>query len=235
MRAQRLLQTVLVLLMATVSGSSGQASQRLADSGSASNASFNYKFENPRFLIRSIEIDLGPGGSGELRFIRGESDEVLDLKVKITPATLSRIMTLFEVSHFLTSNTEYQDAKDFSHLGWITLAAKRGQLERTVRFNFTKNSEISELGDIFRAIASQEIALFDIENAERYQPLDVPKQLEILENDLNLARFAEPERVLGKMNEIAGDDTQSLIARNHARRIIDQIKKGKFGSPVKKK
>ena len=93
---------------------------------------------------------------------------------------------------------------------------------------------MKELEEIFRGIASQEISLFDIENAERYQPLDVPKQLETLENDLRLERITEPARVLAALNEIAGDDTQPLIARNHAKRIIEAIKKGKFKSPVKK-
>jgi hypothetical protein len=93
---------------------------------------------------------------------------------------------------------------------------------------------MKELGDIFRGIATQEISLLDIDNAQRYQPLDLPKQLDILENDLRLEWIAEPERVLAVLTEIAGDDTQPLIARNHAKRIAEAIKKGKYKSPVKK-
>ena len=119
-------------------------------------------------------------------------------------------------------------------MGWVTLGAKQGARERKIRFNFTTNAHIKELQDIFLAIAWQEIALFDIENAERYQPLDVPKQLEMLENDLRLARIAEPARLLTALNEIAGDDSQPLIARNHAKRIIEAIKKGSFKSAGKK-
>src|SRR6185503_13804758 len=137
-------------------------------------------------------------------------------------------------SSFLMSQTDYQDKKDFSHLGWVTLGAQQGARRRTTRFNYTTNLQIKELGDIFRGIASQEMALFDIENAERYQPLDLPKQLENLENDLRLERIAEPERLLAALNEIAGDDTQPLIARNHAKKIAEAIKKAKFKSPVKR-
>ena len=61
-----------------------------------------------------------------------------------------------------------------------------------------------------------------------------PNSSRSLENDLRLEWIAEPERVLTVLNEIAGDDTQPLIARNHAKRIVDAIKKGKFKSPVKK-
>jgi hypothetical protein len=224
---------LLVLLLATVAFADQRAQKLVDGEASAGEVSFTYKFENPRFYIRVIEIDLDSNGAGQLRFTRGESDEVLDCKIKLLPPTVARIRQLFDSSGFIVSETDYQDKKDFSHLGWVTLGARQGPRRRTTRFNFTTNLQIKELGDIFRGIASQEMALFDLENAERYQPLDVPKQLEILENELRLERIAEPERLLAALSETAGDDTQPLIARNQAKRIVEAIKKGKFKSPVK--
>lgn len=236
MRANCLTSVFLaLLLLAADSAPASQQSQGLTGPYDASEISYIYKFENPRFYIPLIEIDLGSNGTGQLRFTRGESDEVLDLKVKLLPATISRIRELFEATRFLGSDTDYQDKKHaFPHMGWMTLGARQGARERKARFNYTTNVLIKELEEIFRGIASQEIALFDIENAERYQPLDVPKQLEILANDLGLERITEPERLLTALNEIAGDDTQALIARNLARKLVESIKKGKFKSPVKK-
>src|SRR5436853_3751190 len=60
--------------------------------------SFNYKFENKRFYVPIMEIDLAADGSGEVQFQRGESDDVLDHKFKLLPATMSRIHQLFEVT-----------------------------------------------------------------------------------------------------------------------------------------
>lgn len=233
MGLNRLTPSLLVLLLAAACALA-QKPQSINGAPAAGEMSFSYKFENPRFDLRVIEIDLDSNGAGELRFTRGTSDEILDCKVKLFPATIARIRSLFGVSDFLDSKTEYQDKTDMSHLGWVTLGAKRGARERKVRFNYTLNAQMEELGEIFRGIATQEISLFDIENAERYQPLDLPKQLEVLERDLRLEWIAEPERVLAALNEMAGDDTQPLIARNHAKRIIEAIKKGKFKSPVKK-
>lgn len=234
MSLNRLTLSFLILMLAATCGLARQKPQSINGAAAAGEMSFSYKFEGSRFYLRIIEIDLGSNGVGDLRFTRGESDEVLDCKVKLMPATIARIRQLFEVSNFLASDTAYQDKKDFSHLGWVTLGARRAARERKARFNFTSNPQMKELQEIFLGIAWQEIALFDIDNAQRYQPLDLPKQLEILENDLKLERIAEPARVLAPLNEIAGDDTQPLIARNHAKRIIDAIKKGKFKSPVKK-
>ena len=209
--------------------------QGLAGAPDSSEISYTYKFENPRFYIPLIEIDLGSNGAGQVRFRRGESDEVLDLKVKLLPATISRIRELYKATGFLGSDGDYQDKKHaFPHMGWITLGARQGANDRKARFNYTINVEIKELEEIFRGIASQEIALLDLENAERYQPLDLPKQLETLGHDLELERIAEPEHLISALNEIAGDDTQALIARNQARKLVESIKKGKFKSPVKK-
>jgi hypothetical protein len=235
MRAIRLTLVLIALSLGAGSAAAGQSKQSLTDgSAGTEERSFSYKYDGQRFYIPLIEIDIGANGTGELRFKRGESDEILDCKIKLLPATTSRINKLFEATSFLTSAKEYQDEKDFSNLGWITIGEKHGARERKARFNYTKVAEIRELAEIFRGIATQEMSLFDIDNAARYQPLDLPKQLELLENDLRLERIAEPERLLGALNEIAGDDSLPLIGRNQARRIVESIKKGKFKSPVKK-
>jgi hypothetical protein len=234
MRVNRLVWLAVIVALTGATAVARHNTQGLDGNSGAAEGSFSYRFENPRFYIRVIEIDIDSNGVGQLRFTRGESDEVLDSKIKLLPATVSRIRTLFKVTGFIGSHNEYQAEKDFSHLGWVTLGEKQGARVRATRFNYTKNLEMKELADIFRGIATQEMSLFDIENAERYQPLDLPKQLDVLENDLKLERIAEPERLLAALTEIAADDTQPLIARNQANRIIDQIRKGKFKSPVKK-
>jgi hypothetical protein len=196
--------------------------------------SFGYKFEGPRFYVSLIEIDLASDGSGELRFKRSESDEVLTLKLKLLPGTIARIRQLYSDTQFLGSTEDYQSKKDFSHLGWTTLSAVQGERQRKAKFNYTHNELINELALIFRGIATQEMHLFDIETAAQYQPLDLPRQLETLENDLRLHNIAEPDRMLGPLRDLAGNDSLPLIARNHAGRIITSIEKKKYKSPMKK-
>ena len=208
------------------------------DSGSGEKSagiSFSYVFENPRFHVPLIEIDLTADGSGELRFKRGESDDILDRKIKLLPETLARIRQLMEDSQFLASEEDYQHKKDFSHLGWMTILARQGERERRVRFNYTEHLQVQEMSAIFRAIATQEMHLFDIDLSQQFQPLDLPRQIEILENDLRLARIAEPERLLEPLREIADNDVLPLIARNRAKRLIESIEKKKYKSPVKAK
>ena len=210
-----------------------QAQENL-ESAKSAEMKFGYKFENQRFYIPFIEIDLNAKGEGELRFKRGESDEIIDLKLKLLPETVARIRELYEKTRFLETDETYQDKKDHSNLGWVTLTVSLGERQRSARFNYTPNLEIKEVADIFRALANQQMDLFDIETALQYQPLDVPGKLEALENDLKLERIAEPPQVLSPLRDIARNDTAPLIARNHAKRIITAIEKGKYKSPVKK-
>jgi len=204
------------------------ASNRANGQSPPPDTSFSYKFENRRFYIPLIQIDIGADGKGQLHFTRGESDDVIDRNFKILSSTMDRINRLVAASAFLTSKEEYQAKRDFSHLGWMTITVRQGEQERTVRFNYTTNTDISELADLFRGIATQEIDLFDIELAVQHQPLDVPRLLDALESDLRLDRVAEPEQLIRRLRELANDDTMPLIGRNHANRIIKDIEKGKY-------
>jgi hypothetical protein len=208
--------------------------QENVDNGKSAEMKFSYKFENQRFYIPLIEIDLNAKGEGELRFKRGESDEIIDLKLKLLPETVARIRELYEKTRFLETDETYQDKKDHSNLGWVTLTVSLGERQRSARFNYTPNLEIKEVADIFRALANQQMDLFDIETALQYQPLDVPGKIAALDNDLKLERIAEPAQILPALRDIAKNDSAPLIARNHAKRIIEAIEKGKYKSPVKK-
>src|SRR5260370_27158264 len=83
-----------VLSPARSSGSSGHCQPASAD------AAFSYKFENRRFYIPLIQIDLGADGNGQLHFIRGESDDVIHRKFNVLPSTIGRIVRLVGVTPF---------------------------------------------------------------------------------------------------------------------------------------
>jgi hypothetical protein len=218
-----------------LAGPPGRRSQAESERSLSSDVAFKYTFENPRFYIPWIQLELSPEGVGTVRFKRGESDDTLDRAVKLLPSTVARIGELVARTSFLTSDEDYQSKRDFAHLGWMTISVNQGGKQRTVRFNYTEKPDIGELAEIFRAIANQAIALFDIDLSIQHQPLDLPRMLESLENELRLERYAEPEQLIPMLRNIARDDTLPLIARNSATRLIANIQKGKFKSPLKPK
>ena len=80
-----------------------------------------------------------------LRFKRGESDEIIDLKLKLLPETVARLRELYDKTRFLESEENYQDKKDHSNLGWVTLTFSAGGRERSARFNYTPNLDIKQV------------------------------------------------------------------------------------------
>jgi hypothetical protein len=159
--------TAFLLSLFSVCSALAESAQDHSIEPATAEMSFGYKFENPRFVhLPLIEIDLAPSGKGKIRFKRNESDEIIDIEFTLMPATVARIRQLYSETGFLTSTEDYQSKKDFSHLGWITLALHQGERSREARFNYTTNLLIEELATIFRAIATQHIHMFDIENSK---------------------------------------------------------------------
>ncbi|HEY8459084.1 MAG TPA: hypothetical protein VIM99_01820 [Blastocatellia bacterium] len=202
--------------------------QTVTDSarGASAGAHYRYLFENPRFTVPVQELEFDGSGHGKFRFKRKDSDEIVN-KLTVSPEVLAQIQLLFDDLNFLSSAEEYQHKKDFSHLGNMTITYSRGGKERTVKFNYTDNQSMSRLSDIFRNIITQETRIFELETVIANDPISAPAQLRMLENELKSKRVADPHRFDPILKNIKLDEGIPLIARNHADRLLELIRKGK--------
>ena len=194
--------------------------------GGAAGAHFRYLFENPRFTTPVQELEFDGSGQGRFRFKRKDSDEVVN-NLSVSPEVLTQIQLLFDDMNFLGSSEDYQHKKDFSHLGNMTITYSRDGKERTVKFNYTDNPNMSRLSDIFRNLVTQETRIFELEAVLANDPISAPAQLRILESELKSKRVADPHRFDPILKNIKLDEGVPLIARNHADRLLALISKGK--------
>lgn len=196
--------------------------------GSTDTASvrYHYLFENERFTTPLQEVEFDGNGRGKFRFIRKGGEEIVN-KLEISAALLSQIQNLFDSLNFIDGNEEYQYKKDFSHLGKMTITMARNGRERSTSFNYTDNQSMSRLVDIFRNLTTQETRVFEIETVRSTDPISTPAQLRLLENELRSKHIADPQRLVPLLLEIKTDDNVPLIARNHADRLLQLIKKEK--------
>ena len=192
----------------------------------ASAAHFKYIFENPRFTTPFQEVEFDGDGRGQFRFQRKDQDEIAN-RLQVSPAVLAQIQTLLSELNFLASTEDYQHKKDFSHLGTMTISHGRGGQERTVKFNYTDNSAMNRLADIFRNLTNQETRIFEMETVLANDPISMPAQLRVLENELKSKHIADPDRFTPLLTSLKTDEAIPLIARNHAERLLQMIKKGK--------
>lgn len=195
-----------------------------SDSGSSSAAiSYHYRFENEKFTTPLQEVEFDGTGRGTFRFKKKDSEEIVN-ELAVSPTLLTRIQSLFDQLNFLASQEGYQHKKDFSHLGTVTISQTRSGKERTVKFNYTDNSAMSQLRDTFQNLINQETRFFEIEVVRSTDPISTPAQLRLLDDDLRSKRIADPNRFVPLLNDIKLDEGVPLIARNHAERLLKAIK-----------
>lgn len=187
---------------------------------------YRYLFENERFTTPVQEVEFDGNGRGKFRFVRKGGEEIVN-KLQISAELLAQVQSIFESLNFIERDENYQYKKDFSHLGKMTISMARNGRERTTSFNYTDNQSMSRLVEIFRNIAIQETRVFEIETVRSTDPISTPAQMRLLENELKSKHIADPQRLVPLLQDIKMDESVPLIARNHAERLLEMIKKGK--------
>lgn len=195
-------------------------------SESRAETKFHYLFENEKFTTPRIELEFGADGKGEFRFKKKDSEEITN-KLQVTTLVLGQISALLAELNYLDSSENYQHKKDFSHLGTITIDITQSGKHRKVQFNYTDNPAMLKLANIFRNIATQETRVFEIETVRQSDPISTPAQLRFLDSELRSKNIADPERFIALLQDIKMDEGVPLIARNHAERLLKDIKKPK--------
>jgi hypothetical protein len=191
---------------------------------------FHYVFENDKFTMPWIEIEFGAEGKGEFRFRKreeGQLQEPMVNKLETSALVVAQIHALLAELNFLESDENYQHKKDFSHLGTITIEIIKDGKQRKVSFNYTDNSAMNKLANIFRNLATQEHRIFEIEAVRQNDPISTPAQLRFLDSELRSKSIADPERFIVLLQDLKMDESVPLIARNHAERLLKEIKKNK--------
>ncbi len=192
----------------------------------SSQTKYLYFFDNEKFTTPHMEISFDAAGKGEFKFKKKDSEEMIN-KLEVSASLLEQINSILtEVSYF-ESNENYQYKKDFSHLGTVTIDIAKSGKHRKVTFNYTENAAMNRLANIFRNLATQETRVFELEAVRQNDPISTPAQLRFLESEMKSKNIADPERFTPILNDLKQDESVPLIARNHAKRLLDQIQKSK--------
>jgi hypothetical protein len=188
-------------------------------------AEYEYLFFQPNFTLSRVLVRHNDLGKGTVEFLRSDQDDPVTEPIELSATTLARINANLDELRFLESNESYQHEKDFSHLGTVRITFSRDEKKRTAEFNWTDNQLARSLAGEYRKIANQFIWQFDMTLARENQPLESPKLIARLETYLKRNEISDPVQMLPLLNELANDERLPLIARNHALRLIEQIKK----------
>ncbi|MFN7828043.1 MAG: hypothetical protein ACK562_16170 [Acidobacteriota bacterium] len=189
-------------------------------------ATYRYYFINEKFIVSHQEVLIDGEGRGRYRFKKRDMEE-MTLDFKVSPRVLGEIRGLIDQLAFLSTEESFQHKKDFSHLGTMSIRIRRGTREREASFNYTDNTLMNQLVQIFRGLTVQENRIFEMELVRATDPISMPAQLRFLEGELKSRSIADPPRFRPMLTELKSDESVPLIARNHAERLLQMIEKSK--------
>jgi hypothetical protein len=192
---------------------------------SATAVRYSYEFKQPEFNVSRILIEHDAAGRGQISFVRKDSAEIFTDPLEISPAALARITAAWEALKFLDSNANYQDEKQFPHLGTMTLKMRQGTRERTAEFNWTHDESVNALVKEYRAIGEQQLFVFDVTLARQYQPSDTIKIFKRLEHLLDRKELSDIAQLVPLLRDLTTDERIPLMARNHVTRLLKKIEK----------
>jgi hypothetical protein len=203
-----------------------KAAAKLADeAASATAVRYSYEFKQPEFNVSRILIEHDAAGRGQISFVRKDSEELFTDPLEISPDALARIKAAWDALKFLDSDANYQDEKQFPHLGTMTLKMRQGTRERTAEFNWTHDEQVSALVKEYRGIGEQQLFVFDVTVARQYQPSDTIKILKRLETLLDRKELSDIAQLVPLLRDLTTDERIPLIARNHVTRLLKKIEK----------
>jgi hypothetical protein len=184
-----------------------------------------YEFERPGFTYSRILMEHDSAGKGKISFMPDGSDEMFTDPLELTPVTLENINAAIVKLDFLNSNEVYQTAHDYSNMGNITFTYKNAGREREVKYNWSENKAAKALMDEYRRISNEYTWKFEMTVARENQPLQTPGLMDQLDSYLARNEISDPPHLVPLLSLFENDERLPLIARNHAGKLIKEIKK----------
>ena len=184
-----------------------------------------YQFEKEEFHISRVWIEHDENGLGKIRFKKKDLEEEFVKTLRLSQATLELLTNHWNNLDFINSSSNYQSKNEYPHLGTMRLSMSRDGRERTAEFNWTTDTDARALTEEYKKLGYQYVWMFDIDVARRNQPLESPRIMQELDKYLRRGSISDPVHMLPYLRELGDDERMPLIARNHAKRLAESIRK----------
>lgn len=175
------------------------------------------KGSSPEFL--SISVDT----QGDAFYEGRKLDEPPSPRpLKLSPATTRRLFQLAEALDNFQS-IDLESHKKVANLGLKTLMYEREGRRNKVEFNYTLLREAQQLADLFEKISGVEQHIITLEHAIKYDHLGLPKELLLIQIDLDKRALADPELMVPALEKIVRDSRFLHLAQTRAQDILQRL------------
>jgi hypothetical protein len=178
-----------------------------------------FKSSTPEF----IELKITEGSGTASYEIRQLEEDPGATPFEISESLRAKIFELVaQLHHF--KGVDLDIHRKIANLGEKTFRWERGSESHEVKFNYTVNSEASQLLQICEGLARQQELVELLQRRIKYDRLGVNDALLQLETDLSKGVLPEPQRLVPLLDQIAGDYRFVEIARQRARALAERVR-----------
>ena len=178
-----------------------------------------FKSSTPEF----VEIKI-PENSGDASYeIRQLNEDAGATPFEVGEGLRAKIFELAgELNHF--KGVDLDVHRRIAYLGEKTFRWEAAGESYEVKFNYTLNTQATQLLQICEGLARQQELLDLLSRRMKYDRLGVNDALLQFENDMIKGVLPEPQRALPLLDQIAGDSRFVEIARQRARALAERIR-----------
>jgi hypothetical protein len=175
----------------------------------------------PEYLAITVDA------SGEAAYEGRKLDEPPSPRaLKLSPETARRLFQLAEtLGNFQAIDLESH--RKVANLGLKTFTFERDGEKHQAEFNYTQRREAQELVDLFEKIATVEQHIIFLEYAVKYDPLGLPRELMLIQIDLDKRALVDPELMVPVLEKIARNPRFLHLAQTRAQNILERLPNNK--------
>jgi hypothetical protein len=178
-----------------------------------------FKASTPEF----IELKIKENSDTATYDIRQLDEDPGATPFQISPALRAKIFELTAHLHYF-EGADLDIHRRIANLGEKTFRYERGPEAYEVKFNYTINTDASQLLQICEGLARQQELIELLQRRMKYDRLGVNDALLELENDVSKGVLPEPQRVIPLLDQISGDYRFVDIARQRARALAEKLR-----------
>ena len=150
------------------------------------------------------------------------SEAATPRQFKLSSSTTQR---LFALAHGLNDfkSIDLESHKKVANMGRKTFTFEANGQKNSAEFNYSILRDAQELAELFERIGAVQEHIKTLEYSAKYDPLNLPQELLIIQIELNNKSLADPELLVPVLEQIVRNPRYLHLAQARAQDILQRV------------
>jgi hypothetical protein len=197
----------------------GTAQASAQEASSAPRLTFSKTLEGSTPEFEQISVDTAGSATYDGRKL---SESASPRQFKLSQSTTQR---LFALAHRLSDfkSIDLESHKKVANMGRKTFTFEANGQKNSAEFNYSLLREAQELADLFERIGTVQEHIKTLEYSTKYDPLNLPQELLLIQIELNNKSLADPQLLVPVLEQIVRNPRYLHLAQARAQDILQRV------------